>query len=479
MDAPKKYIRTYASDIAMVQRGGVPDLAPLAPSVPAPVVQAPPPATTPPPVVPPEPSEPVPGVLPALNHDARVADTPGSPVSEHPEALVTTYEQGMREAATRTEATLATTPAAQEWQERDAERNATLERLRNKARGMGLPTESQQISPPPYVIHEDIVVSAPQPVPPAEPSPLPPVPAPSSPPASPPAEPPPPQVAPPPPIEPVRPPSGLHTYGSDFTDRVQTTRASRASILAVEQDAKRPPVAATPAATRDRRYVYAGIALLLVSSGGLYAAYAYYVATGPVTLAPTVSAPIVVDERETVSGTGSTLMLALEQSVGQPLPSGSVRLVYDPAATSSDASIFNNLQLSAPGTLLRNIDAAHSMAGVIQAKGEQNPFFIISVSPFGVTFAGMLLWETGILRSLARLYPPYPAAVATTSVVMTVPKEGFVDEVVANHDTRIYRDSAGRSVLMYGYWDQKTLIIARDEVAFAAILDRLATSRKY
>lgn len=275
-----------------------------------------------------------------------------------------------------------------------------------------------------------------------------------------------------------------------MTDRVEATHASRASIIATEQDAQSSRSVA-PVARQDKRYVYAGIALLLLGIGGLYVAYARYIATGPVTLAPLVSTPIFVDERESVSGKGVALMTAFAQSVGRPLPAGSVRLVYNPAATSSDASIFNDLELSAPGTLLRNIDAAHSMAGVVSSGGEQTPFFILSVASYGETFAGMLSWETLMLRSLAKLYPPREALALPTEEVATSTRApavtrtlaappsraGFVDQVVANHDTRIYRDGDGQSILIYGYWDQKTLVIARDEAAFAAIVDRLATSR--
>ena len=274
---------------------------------------------------------------------------------------------------------------------------------------------------------------------------------------------------------------------------MQATHASRASIIATEQDAKR---SSTVAPTQDRRYVYAGVALFLLGVGGIYFAYARYTATGPVTLAPVASAPIFVEEREAISGSGSTLMNAFEQSVGRPLPSGSIRLVYDAQATTSDASVFNNLQLSAPGILVRNIDATHSMAGVVSSRGVQSPFFILSVTSYGDTFAGMLSWEPFMLRSLSGLFPPYPREAVVPSSVMasttatttapivtraTVPPsdQGFVDQVVANHDTRIYRDGEGRSVLIYGYWDQRTLVIARDEAAFAALIDRLATSRTH
>src|SRR6185295_9953526 len=96
---PQRYIRTYAGDIATVQRGGVPDLAPLAATH-----TPPPPSPVAPPLAPePEPpSEPTVGAFPALNEEARVTEPPTTLRTETPpDALVTTYEQGMREATTR------------------------------------------------------------------------------------------------------------------------------------------------------------------------------------------------------------------------------------------------------------------------------------------------------------------------------------------------------------------------------------------
>jgi len=411
--------------MAIVQKGGMPDLAPLVAG----------------PVVPP------------------------LPISAHPDAIVATYEQGMRDAQSR--------PPAPP-------------------------------PPRPRSIREDIVVPhEPPPVPtlaPIQPLPPPPLPLP-----------------PQPPSPPARPAemSPIHTYAEDFSQHVRETGASRVSILAAAQDARRTPThEAPPAKGRGARSVLAGAVLLVVGAGALYIAYARYSAqTGPVTLMPTVSAPISVDERETVAGTGGSLMLAFEQAVGRPLPSGAVRLVYNPNATTTDASLFNQFELPAPGTLLRNIDAAGSMAGVVSVAGAQSPFFILSVSSYSTTFAAMLAWEPSMTRALSALFPPYtesvplpvvatstattdvllatttpptatssastkkPAPALSRPVVLPVSDEGFADEVVANHDTRVYRDRAGRSVLIYGYWDQTTLVIARDEAAFTAILSRLATAR--
>jgi hypothetical protein len=232
--------------------------------------------------------------------------------------------------------------------------------------------------------------------------------------------------------------------------------------------------------------------LVLVGAGALFAAYArYYANTSPIRLAFAPTTPIFVDEREEVAGQGTQLLQALEQAVGRPLADGSVRLLYQ--ATSSDTSVFNSLRLSAPDILLRNIVAAGSMAGVVSVNGTQTPFFILSVTSYGDTFSGMLAWEPSMVRTLAKLYPArsmasVPATASSTSIsapalssAISPPpaRESFVDEVIANHDTRIYRDSAGRSILVYGYWNQTTLVIARDEPAWKAILARLASARSH
>ena len=64
----------------------------------------------------------------------------------------------------------------------------------------------------------------------------------------------------------------------------------------------------------------------------------------------------------------------------------------------------------------------------------------------------------------APVYVPPPPPVDPTD---------FVDAVVDNHDVRILKDAAGRSLMLYGFKDQQTLIIARDEAAFTLLVDRL------
>jgi len=538
----QRYIRTYARDMAVVQKGGSPDLVPLREET-----SGPPEEGTSAAGLPSVPFTPEQAPVPVPETVSQAAPVRAAAVAPA-ETVVATYEQGLQEAALRAERNVPSSPAAASWQHGEEERETVINRLREKARSMGLPTDEIPPHGEPTVIHEDIV--APHPAPPRESLEVP-ASTPIQPPASPlsvpsyiastgipalPGEPVPVAPPPPPPPEPQAPtpspftlapegaelpasaevsppeaapptpftlvpqanePSLLHTYTTDFSGQVGATHASASAILAAEADARTaaplPVPQSTEAPPRGQRAVLVAAVLVVLGGGILYAAYAYYAAhTGPVALVLAPSVPIFVDERETVSGEGTPLLSAFSQSVGRPLPGGAVRLVYDPTATSTGASVFNRLALPAPGILLRNIKADGSMAGVVSAGGVQTPFFILSVTSYGDTFAGMLAWESSMIRTLEGLYPAYPAgsgsptapatltAPAVTSVVAPPSaRQGFADEVVSNHDTRVYRDSAGRSILIYGYWNQDTLVIARDEAAFAAVLSRLASARRH
>lgn len=291
---------------------------------------------------------------------------------------------------------------------------------------------------------------------------------------------------PPPSAPPVPAPDSaarMHTYTSDFSQAVDAAHASPATVLAAEQDAGATRArAAAPSSGANRFYVIAAVALIALGAAGAYAAYRY--ASQPQTVAVTQVAPvrIFVDERAGLSGTGSTLAMAIEGSVQTPLAANAVRLLTLPNGTSTDSSVFSALQLPAPNILLRNISAPASIAGVVNVSGNQSPFFILGVASYGDTFSGMLSWEPTMAANLSVLFPPYPAvqttvgtstATSTTPVVATT----FKDEVVANHDARVLRDSAGHTLIIYGYWDQNTLILARDEDAFTELVGRLANSR--
>ncbi len=293
---------------------------------------------------------------------------------------------------------------------------------------------------------------------------------------------PPPLVVLPPPPPPK--PSPLETYSGDFYDRMKKSNASTTTVIAAEEDARRGAPVISPKESQSRGnifYVIGGIALLIIGAVGAYYAYTQYlVKSAPVIITLVVSSPIFVDQSEEISGTDAVLAQTILESLVRPLANGTVRFLYRPLITSADESIFIALQLPAPDMLLRNIITAGSMTGIIQTDNA-SPFFIISVTSYTDTFAAMLAWEPRMPRDLGTLFIPAPSlatstlkSLATSTPVVFI----FHDEVIANHDARVYRDSSGAEQIVYGYWNQHTLVIARDSQAFAEIISRLATSRK-
>lgn len=289
-------------------------------------------------------------------------------------------------------------------------------------------------------------------------------------------------------------PAPIETYSDDFRQRLSQTHASTVSVLAAEQDAGPhldESLSTPPPETHNRWYIVAGVLLVIVGAVGVYITYSKYLAaTTPVVAEPAGNAPIFVDSTEEISGSGSALIQAIVLAVAKPLSQNSVAQLALASATSTD-NVFLSLGIPVPGIVVRNITAKGNLAGVVNASGTQSPFFILSVDLYSATFSGMLTWEPTMQKDMKTLFPlpAMPAmtqADATSSAVTatgtaTAPignkKLVFHDETVSNHDVRIYRDALGRSVLLYGYWNPNTLVIARDPIAFGEILDRLATSR--
>src|SRR3989338_4430803 len=283
----------------------------------------------------------------------------------------------------------------------------------------------------------------------------------------------------------------LKTYAGDFSERMKETKASTATILAAEQDRALPSLQAVPPESSHRNILYSivGAVLLIAGIAGVYVAYTRYrAATEPVVVTENVPAPIFVDEREGISDTGRALLEAIKKSVDRPIAVGAVRLLSIASTTGSE-TVFSGRSVGATDVLLRNVSAQGSMAGVVQVSGRQSPFFILSVLSYSNKFSGMLSWEQEMSIDLAPLFPAYPTPVLNTPAATTTPSgvpkaattttsvAAFVDASIANHDARVYRDTAGRDVLVYGYWNQATLIIARDAAAFTELVGRLATSR--
>lgn len=318
-----------------------------------------------------------------------------------------------------------------------------------------------------------------------------------------PPEPPPPLPPPPPPPPPAIPPltkkdagpSPLHTYTSDFSDEIDAKQASAFSVLAADADSGH--AVRESVRTRSVAMIAGAIALFIIGGVGIAGAYWYMLKLSATPLAPLpIPSLVFKDESVELTGSGRELMQALADTAAEPLVDGNILVTYlSEATTTSDGkpleiplaggALIKALELPAPDIFLRNISPA-STVGIIAAGVETRPFFVFRITSYERTFAGMLAWEDTIGRDLALLYPPRDAfgvngEASSINLGSSTPAAAepaqilpyFADAVVASRDVRVLKDTAGNTIMLYGYADKATLILARDAAAFTALLSRL------
>jgi hypothetical protein len=288
--------------------------------------------------------------------------------------------------------------------------------------------------------------------------------------------------------------ASLHTYTSDFAKRSTKEGATRISMVAAQADAAAAPSVLPQKKPRSAFAFVAGGLLVVAGVGAVYAAYRFATGEPPLPSETAVASLVFVDERVRLQGSAEELRGALSSGEGVSLKDGGIAVAYLAYATTtkdgvvevaaSGAELIEALRLPAPSLLLRSI-VPSSMVGFAHVEGELRPFFIFRVDSYERSFAGMLDWEATMERDLSLFFPPYPSEVpilpeghsSTSPAVLAPFRLSFVDEVVGNRDVRVLRDGQGRIVMLYGYRDKETLIIARGYGTFLELLTRLAASR--
>ncbi len=411
----------------------------------------------------------------------------------------------------------------------EAHRDEILERLR--ARIQSKPAEPVSATAiPTLATPTPIVAPTPSPLPPAPPPALKPVPVPppaapqpfTPPPVSAPApEPPPAPVARPQAFAPMHPSAApvaaphapfslfghheqkpaapkpaeanLHTFKSDFSDHLNDQKASTFAVLAAQSDVRETRAnAPKPAVIKSKKsrlpFILSAIALVVIGIGLIGGAYWFVALRFPSAATPfAVPSLIFADEKVELPAADSPLQ-SLQKLAQEPSVNGNVIVTYTTTTTNGKKGIIKTAQPSgpiikqmfagAPDILIRNINDP-STVGVLSAGGINAPFFVLQVSSYERTFAGMLGWEPTMASTLATLYPSAPAAAVSSSSapqIVSVPR--FIDSTVANHDVRVLKDSSNQTILIYGYRDKETLIIAKNEAAFTALLVRLSAANK-
>lgn len=225
---------------------------------------------------------------------------------------------------------------------------------------------------------------------------------------------------------------------------------------------------------------YAAILIVAVSAagGGVWLSMQLFLPPGapatsenPVAEAP-IETPTAVD-RSPVAGSAliplplsdskAELFAAIRQSAGSGL---SAMTLTQNGRAADTRSVLAVLAWRASPSLLRSIESL--TFGTYQSSA----FVILKVSSFDTAFGGILAAEDNLPDDLSPLFRADTELTAASSTAVA-PSAGsvplFLDEIVANHDVRVWRGPRGEERIVYGFVNQNTIVIAENRDAFAAL----------
>ncbi len=123
-----------------------------------------------------------------------------------------------------------------------------------------------------------------------------------------------------------------------------------------------------------------------------------------------------------------------------------------------------------PALLLRSLDPRFT-TGIHIFDGNQM-FLVLKINSYENAFAGMLEWEENIETRLLPLLRP---AIDLTYPKEAVDQRSFRDSVIRNRDVRVLQNELGRTLMLYAFTDQKTLVIATSPETLIEVATRLNT----
>lgn len=135
----------------------------------------------------------------------------------------------------------------------------------------------------------------------------------------------------------------------------------------------------------------------------------------------------------------------------------------------STPDFLDRLASHAPNPLVRSFGDLF-MFGVF-GENPSNTFMLIELKSFANAFPGMLEWESRMVEDILPLF-------ADRNVFLSIASGAeFKDKTIQNHDTRFLRDPNGNTVLIYGFFENRMVIITDTEESFRTIVNRLQSQK--
>lgn len=136
------------------------------------------------------------------------------------------------------------------------------------------------------------------------------------------------------------------------------------------------------------------------------------------------------------------------------------------------------LSVTAPSPFLRSVDD-NFLFGLAGYAGNQ-PFLILKTDSYETAFSGMLTWEKNMTEEIGPIFilkNIVDNQIATSSKTATStiarPKLTWSDLIIKNKDARVFKDSSGKTVMLYAFVNSETIVVTTNESVFGEIANRL------
>ncbi len=140
---------------------------------------------------------------------------------------------------------------------------------------------------------------------------------------------------------------------------------------------------------------------------------------------------------------------------------------------------FEKIRYSGDESFLRSLDTVYAFGFYSIPDNRFETYLLIKVSNFDLAFKSILAWEKYMGVDLKDIFVGNNESrtdVSTTTVDKKYNKKntiGFVDKVLKNYDIREYVNNESNEDIIYGFINNKYLLITSGESSFIDIKDRL------
>lgn len=265
----------------------------------------------------------------------------------------------------------------------------------------------------------------------------------------------------------------LRTYQGDMAGVVRNKNESVATI-AVAAHKKREdrgesiPLSAARTVPFFKNAFFLILSAVVIVAGG-FSLYTVFFAKSAQNTAIDIRQPESLVDYNTFSTISLTDRNTLIETINNgrtllPDTKGSIWFAHITGASPLD--LLKRLTPQAPDVLMRTLTRPYAV-GFYRDNNATTFFAGFTVSSYGQAFSGMLAWEPTLYADISEFMPQQ----------VNTPNTEFTDVIVDNKDVRVLQDTAGQTLVVYGFADQQTLVIAQNEAVFKQITQNILTKR--